>query len=301
MPHYIYRIVSAETASSSKNSEASANFELDYPFNWNVASPNSWRYAEKKEAENSEKGHMEKHMKRVRWHFGTRDFRIENFDIDGLIPEKPGVNDPLEGFIIDPKTIRVNSEKIVAKVVKKLSRKWRSICFSTAECEQSNIEKYIEDKIIETEGYGYKHCHYLYGELTQDLFMALIQSCTKVSPRIGATGVKVHYFSQENISPGGIIFPASLGLPGCSLLASCLNKESSIVKIGQFNLSYSDVNEFEKDIKPSIPFKYGPAYSSEQEIRFCFYSFEGWQSERVPIALDNSNLYFKFRKSDVFD
>lgn len=292
MPQFIYRIVSPKTFEESNIDGKYFNIDLDHPFNWNVASSKSWDYAEEQDKKHPSEGYMERHMKRARWHFADRNLRAEDFDIDVLIPQKAGVHDPLEGFVIIPETIRFDSKSISARVKRIVNNNWRAICFSTVDCEQNKIEDFIRKKIDETNGYGYQYRHFLYSELTEELLNDMISASLEVSPRIGAAGIKPHYFDGNSSELGGILIPPLMSISGCVFPASMLRQDSSRVQFGDLELTRSDRAEFEEDIKNATPFKYAPAFKQEEEIRFCFYSFDSWPSERIRLKIIKEKFNF---------
>lgn len=286
MPHYIYRILSPESTDRLCGNENSWQFDLRWPFVWNAASEQSWSYAEKQEVDNPSKGYMERHMGRVSLHIGHIGI-FSNSDIAGSIPSSAGVNDPFEGYIINPDTIGISDDKMSARAIRIIDNRWHSICFSHIECGVDEIEARIEAKIVETRGYEYERRDYIYGTFGSELFFGFMDACAELRSRIGGVAVKVHYWDRQGVVAndiGGIAHPPYVGFSGSYARADAI--KSGSISNNEFTLSGDEVKEFLDDVKSIIPFKFKPAYGDEEEIRLSFFSFDGWDSDEISLAID---------------
>jgi hypothetical protein len=292
---WIYRIVSPDSYENMMGENGEIKLKISWPFDWNVASDVSWKYA--KELEKEYPGYINTHMGMTQLHISMPFGSVEDTDILAIRPKSAGVNDPFEGYIIDPKHgIEFNDEQdqIKARAKSIVSERWRAICFSRISATENEIELFIKQEVLK-DNYGKNYKNYMYAELNEKNFAELLISASKLLSRIGVAIIKVHYFDRAGIEKkdvGGLVFPPHVGIPGSFLNLGGVTSFGSL-ESGDMKLTGEEADTFKKDIQNVIPFKYKPAYGTEQEIRLLVYNFDEWKNKKIELIFDNKNDIFK--------
>jgi hypothetical protein len=297
MKNYIYRILSPRTKALMTATKGEIQFAISWPFVWNAASEQSWDNAEREDTLNPGKGYMDRHMARVGLHL-VGNVHLENSEVQGLIPRSPGVNDPFEGYVIAPETIRGSDTHFIALAKRRVSKNWRSICFSRVSCDESAINDSICKKIKLTKGYEFEYRDYVYAEFNDNLYHHLLNACVAACKRVGLALTTVHYWDETGCAPGDrgqILFPPYVALGGFSALAEVIGGR---MEFGPDVITGDESRMFINEISSIVPFKYKPAYGSEDECRFSFLAFDGWNSDVEIITVNNSDDIFRFGTFD---
>jgi hypothetical protein len=136
--------------------------------------------------------------------------------------------------------------------------------------------------------------NYMYAKYENPILFRIVTG--EFNYRIGTAVVTPEYFSEDGIERNGTIRELYCGFGGG--IINLLGGHIGVMTGGDMTLKHPEMEEFWTEINRSIPFKYGPAYGEENEIRVFLYAFDGWGGriknfDAISIDVDNSQKFWK--------